>query len=67
MTALYAKLKDYLIRVDDDITCKTCQSGLRSLIKQWFFWTSKALTSKAPGGDEDDDSRFNRNNGMRHD
>src|SRR5687767_9327829 len=23
--ALYAKLKDYLIRVDDDVTCKTCQ------------------------------------------
>src|SRR5207237_10619069 len=23
--ALYAKLRDYLIRVDDDVTCKTCQ------------------------------------------
>ena len=22
--ALYAKLRDYLIRVDDDVTCKTC-------------------------------------------
>src|SRR5207249_5453859 len=24
--ALYAKLRDYLIRVDDDVTCKTCRS-----------------------------------------
>src|SRR5438552_8542531 len=23
--ALYAKLRDYLIRVDDDVTCKTCK------------------------------------------
>jgi hypothetical protein len=22
--ALYAKLRDYLIRMDDDVTCKTC-------------------------------------------
>jgi hypothetical protein len=29
--ALYAKLKDYLIRMDDDVVCKTCQKRLKSL------------------------------------
>src|SRR5207249_12049263 len=44
--ALYAKLRDYLIRVDDDVTCKTCQKRFEILpIRQRSF-----LTSAVPGG-----------------
>jgi DNA-directed RNA polymerase subunit RPC12/RpoP len=60
--ALYAKLKDYLIRVDDDITCKTCQKRFEipSYQTMVFLDEQGPRTSQAPGGDEDDDSRFNR-------
>ena len=58
---LYAKLKDYLIRMDDDVTCKTC--GKRFEIpshQSMVFVDSIGKTGPAHGDDDDDDNRGNR-------
>jgi len=59
--ALYAKLRDYLIRMDDDVTCKTC--GKRFEIpshQSMVFVDSAGGGGSRPGNDEDDDNRGNR-------
>jgi len=61
--ALYAKLKDYLIRIDDDITCKTCQKRFEIPSHQTMVFLdeqTRAATAQSTGSDEDDDNRFNR-------
>jgi hypothetical protein len=60
--ALYAKLKDYLIRVDDDVTCKTCQKRFEipSFQTMVYLDEQSPRASQAAAGDEDDDNRFNR-------
>src|SRR5438552_9001839 len=59
--ALYAKLKDYLIRMDDDVVCKTCQKRFEIPSHQsMVFVDSMGKTGPAPGSDDDDDNRGNR-------
>ena len=61
--ALYAKLRDYMIRVDDAVTCKTCgkKFDIHSQHSMVFIEKGAAVTgAPAPQGGGDDDSRFNR-------
>jgi hypothetical protein len=65
--ALYAKLRDYMIRVDDAVTCKTCGKKFDIPSQHSMVFIDKA---GVPGGtkgaaaiaqdDDDEDSRFNR-------
>ena len=57
--ALYAKLRDYLIRVDDDVTCKTCQKRFEIPSHQTMVFLDKS-SSSSPQGNDDDDNRGNR-------
>jgi hypothetical protein len=65
--ALYAKLRDYLIRMDDDVTCKSCSKRFEIPSHQSMVFVDEV--SKAPGrgggggnadGGDDDDNRGNR-------
>jgi hypothetical protein len=60
--ALYAKLRDYMIRVDDTVTCKTCGKKFDIPSQHSMVFIERGAPSAsavAPrGGDED--SRFNR-------
>ena len=62
--ALYAKLRDYMIRVDDAVTCKTCGKKFDIPSQHSMVFIEKgaaAPTAAAAGGaDLDEDSRFNR-------
>jgi len=57
--ALYAKLRDYLIRVDDDVTCKTCQKRFEIPSHQTMVFLDERSPS-TPSGNDDDDNRGNR-------
>jgi hypothetical protein len=58
--ALFAKLRDYLIRMDDDVTCKAC--GKRFEIPSHQSMVFLDSQGNAPSGDSDpeDDNRGNR-------
>jgi DNA-directed RNA polymerase subunit RPC12/RpoP len=59
--ALHAKLRDYLIRMDDDVTCKAC--GKRFEIpshQSMVFLDETAAKGGAQNDDPDDDNRGNR-------
>lgn len=60
--ALYAKLRDYMIRVDDAVTCKTCGKKFDIPSQHSMVFLQKGdsagVAGSAPQGD--DDSRFNR-------
>ena len=65
--ALYAKLRDYMIRVDDAVTCKTCgkKFDIPSQHSMVFIEKGSGTGSAAAKGvtslaESDDDSRFNR-------
>ena len=74
--ALYAKLRDYMIRVDDAVTCKTCGKKFDIPSQHSMVFIEKgaavpgAPKGTAPGApkggaaiaqdDDDEDSRFNR-------
>lgn len=57
--ALYAKLRDYLIRMDDDVTCKACGKRFEIPSHQSMVFVDESGT---PAGnyDPDDDNRGNR-------
>ena len=57
--ALYAKLRDYLIRVDDDVTCKTCQKRFEIPSHQTMVFLDER-SSMGLNGNDDDDNRGNR-------
>ena len=63
--ALYAKLRDYMIRVDDSVTCKTCGKKFDIPSQHSMVFIEKG-GAPAPGqgvtyaGGDDEDSRFNR-------
>jgi hypothetical protein len=59
--ALYEKLRDYMIRVDDSVTCKTCgkKFDIPSQHSMVFIDKAGAAGAALPGGG-DEDSRFNR-------
>jgi uncharacterized protein YbaR (Trm112 family) len=60
--ALYAKLRDYMIRIDDNVVCKTCRTkfDIPSQHSMVFLQDGKAPAAAAAGDDADEDSRFNR-------
>ena len=61
--ALYAKLRDYLVRVDDDVTCKTCQKRFEIPSHQTMVFLDERSAGGSPGsspGNDDDDNRGNR-------
>jgi hypothetical protein len=57
--ALYAKLRDYLVRVDDDLTCKTCQKRFEIPSHQTMVFLDER-SSMSHQGNDDDDNRGNR-------
>ena len=59
--ALYAKLRDYMIRVDDAVTCKTCgkKFDIPSQHSMVFIEKGGGAEKVYTGGD-DEDSKFNR-------
>jgi hypothetical protein len=62
--ALYAKLRDYMIRVDDAVTCKTCGKKFDIPSQHSMVFIEKGVAASSAGvtyaGGDDDDSRFNR-------
>jgi hypothetical protein len=61
--ALFAKLRDYMIRVDDAVTCKTCgkKFDIPSQHSMVFIQDGdKAHDAPVAQGDDAWDSRFNR-------
>jgi hypothetical protein len=59
--AMYAKLRDYMIRVDDSVTCKTCGKKFDIPSQHSMVFIDKgAPVSTTAAADGDDDSRFNR-------
>ena len=55
------KLRDYMVRVDDAVTCKTCgkKFDIPSQHSMVFIEKGAPVSGAAPV-DGDDDSRFNR-------
>ncbi|HXD75747.1 MAG TPA: hypothetical protein VN628_18500 [Vicinamibacterales bacterium] len=64
--AKFAKLRDYMIRLDDNVVCKACRTkfDIPSQHSMIFLQpgekTAPAATPHAAAADDDDDSRFNR-------
>jgi hypothetical protein len=58
--ALYAKLRDYLLRIDDDVTCKTCQKRFEIPSHQTMVFVDDEGSSRTPNENDDDDNRGNR-------
>src|SRR5262245_30132119 len=63
--ALYAKLRDYMIRVDDAVTCKTCgqKFDIPSPPSKVFLQKGDAAARNSGGGaplDADGEVNFNR-------
>jgi hypothetical protein len=56
--ALYAKLRDYLIRLDDEVTCKACATRCEIPSHQSMVFLDEH--GNAPTYDPDDDNRGNR-------
>jgi hypothetical protein len=60
--ALYAKLRDYLIRMDDDVTCKSCSKRFEIPSHQSMVFLDEQ-GQQGQGSrpiDDDDDNRGNR-------
>ena len=57
--ALYAKLRDYLIRMDDDVTCKTCGKRFEIPSHQSLVFLDEQGAKGSQAGD-DEDNRGNR-------
>jgi hypothetical protein len=60
---LYAKLRDYMIRVDDSVTCKTCGKKFDIPSQHSMVFIEKGVAPGPPvtyAGGDDEDSRFNR-------
>ena len=59
--ALFAKLRDYMIRVDDAVTCRTCGKKFDIPSQHSMVFLQKGDTAPAATvGPGDEDSRFNR-------
>ena len=57
--ALFAKLRDYMIRIDDSVVCKTCKSKF-DIPSQHSMVFLQQGTPAGGSADADEDSRFNR-------
>ena len=60
--ALYAKLRDYMIRIDDNVVCKTCRTkfDIPSQHSMVFIEKGGAAAGQTFTGGDDEDTRFNR-------
>src|SRR4029077_992388 len=62
--ALYAKLRDYMIRIDDVVNCATCRTRFEVPSHQSLVFLQPGDRGGGPSApandDPDDDSRFNR-------
>jgi hypothetical protein len=58
--ALFAKLRDYLIRMDDDVTCKTCGKRFEIPSHQSMVFVDEQPGAATGPYDPDDDNRGNR-------
>jgi hypothetical protein len=61
--ALYAKLRDYMIRIDDVVNCATCRTRFEVPSHQSLVFLQpgdRGGPSGPASDDPDDDSRFNR-------
>ena len=59
--ALYGKLRDYMVRVDDAVTCKTCGKKFDIPSQHSMVFIDKGGASeKTYTGGDDEDTRFNR-------
>jgi hypothetical protein len=60
--ALFQKLRDYMIRIDDTVTCKTCgkKFDIPSQHSMVFLQQDRAPGAAPAQADLDEDSRFNR-------
>jgi DNA-directed RNA polymerase subunit RPC12/RpoP len=61
--ALYGKLRDYMIRVDDSVTCKTCGKKFDIPSQHSMVFIEKGVPAPGAGAGAapaDEDSRFNR-------
>ena len=61
--ALFAKLRDYMIRVDDAVTCKACGKKFDIPSQHSMVFIQKgdnAPDARAAQSDDASDSRFNR-------
>ena len=57
--ALFAKLRDYMIRIDDAVVCKTCKTKFDIPSQHSMVFLQHGTPAGGPAG-EDEDSRFNR-------
>jgi hypothetical protein len=57
--ALFEKLRDYMIRIDDSVVCKTCKTKFDIPSQHSMVFLQTGATAGAPA-DGDEDSRFNR-------
>jgi len=60
--ALYAKLRDYLIRMDDDVTCKTCGKRFEIPSHQSLVFVGEQTAAAGPGNGSTDDDEDNIGN-----
>jgi len=62
--ALFEKLRDYMIRIDDAVTCKTCGKKFDIPSQHSMVFLQKggapAPAPVGPDAELDEDSRFNR-------
>jgi len=58
--ALFAKLRDYMIRIDDSVVCKTCRAKFDIPSQHSMVFLQDGKPAAAAATDGDDDSRFNR-------
>jgi len=61
--ALFEKLRDYMIRIDDNVVCKTCRTKFDIPSQHSMVFLQKGASPAAPAGtgsEEDEDARFNR-------
>ncbi len=60
--ALFAKLRDYMIRVDDAVTCKACAKrfDVPSQHSMVFLQDGEKASASTSAVDSDDDNRGNR-------
>ena len=59
--AIYAKLRNYMVRMDDAVTCKTCGKKFDIPSQHsMVFLDAGADGGKTYTGGDDEDSRFNR-------
>jgi DNA-directed RNA polymerase subunit RPC12/RpoP len=62
--AMYAKLRDYMIRVDDAVTCKTCGKKFDIPSQHSMVFIDKGVAASGAdvtyAGGDDEDSRFNK-------